>query len=107
MKEKGGAGNAGCGDGGDVRESCQVPLFPRISSSGEALRVGDDYSCCGVALVFARPLALAQPRASVSRRHFPPFTSFSGSVTPVCRERGLYDCVTHVEQKEIADVSRV
>lgn len=57
-----------------------APLFPRISSSGEALR---DYSCCGVASVFAGPLGTRS-----ARRHFELATFLFLFRHPVCRERG-------------------
>lgn len=73
---KGWRGNAGwwwCSPG-------PLPLFPRISSSGEALR---DYSCCGVASVFAGPLGTRS-----ARRHFELATFLFLFRHPVCRERG-------------------
>lgn len=76
MRERGGGETRG---GGGVRPG-PLPLFPRISSSGEALR---DYSCCGVASVFAGPLGTRS-----ARRHFELATFLFLFRHPVCRERG-------------------
>lgn len=69
MSERGGEGKRGVVVVMVVvfARSASPPLFPRISSSGEAL---GGYSCCGVALVFAGPLGARSLSPGCRRRHF-------------------------------------